>query len=47
MLNKPPPFKGLNLRIPIIIASMGKGFIDQGSTLGYAALPGGYYDIIP
>ena len=33
MINKPPPFKGLNIRIPIIISIKGRGFIDQGSTL--------------
>ena len=33
MINKPPPFKGLNIRIPIIIPIKGKGFVIQGSTL--------------
>ena len=33
MNNKPPPFKGLNIGIPIIIPIFGgKGFINQGST---------------
>ena len=34
MINKPPPFKGLNIRIPIITPIMGRGFINHGSTLG-------------
>ena len=34
MMNKPPPFKGLNIRIVIIIPTKGRGFINQGSTLG-------------
>ena len=33
MINKPPPFKGLNIRIPIIITIKGRGFINPGSTL--------------
>ena len=33
MINKPPPFKGLNIRIPIVIPIKGRGFINQGSTL--------------
>ena len=33
MINKPPPFKGLNIRIPIIILIKGQGFINQGSGL--------------
>ena len=32
MINKHPPFKGLNSRIPIIIPTKGKGFINHGST---------------
>ena len=35
MINKPPPFKGLNIRIPIIIPIMGRGFTSHGSTLGF------------
>ena len=31
MINKPPPFKGLNTRIPIIIPIKGRGFINHGS----------------
>ena len=31
MMNKPPPFEGLNLRIPGIIPIKGRGFINQGS----------------
>ena len=31
MINKPPPFKGLKIRIPIIVPIRGRGFINQGS----------------
>ena len=31
MTNKPPPFKGLNIRIPGIIPIEGRGLINQGS----------------
>ena len=34
MINKPPQFKGLNTRIPIIVPIRGRGFIHQGSRLG-------------
>ena len=34
MINKPPPFRGLNVKIPIIIPMKGRVFIKQGSTLG-------------
>ena len=34
MINEPPRFKGLNIRIPTIIPIQGRGFINQGSTLG-------------
>ena len=33
MINEPPVFKGLNIRIPIIIPIKGRGFINQGSGL--------------
>ena len=33
MINKPRPFKVLNIRIPIIIPIKGRGFINQGSGL--------------
>ena len=33
MINKPPPFKGLHIRIPTIIPIKGRGFINQGSGL--------------
>ena len=33
MINESPPFKGLHIRIPIIIPVKGKGFINQGSGL--------------
>ena len=33
MINKPPPFKGLNIRIPILIPIKGRGFLNQGSGL--------------
>ena len=44
MISKPPPFKGLNIRIPIIIPIQGRGFNNQGSRLGprvYNANSGG------
>ena len=41
MINKPPPFKILNIRIPIIIFITGRGFINQGSGL-YEIIPGVY-----
>ena len=34
LINKPPPFKGLTLKIPIIILIKGRGFSDHRSTLG-------------
>ena len=34
-INKPPPFAGLNIRIPIIIPITGWGLINYGSTLGF------------
>ena len=33
MINKPPPFNGLNARIFTVIPSKGRGFIDEGSAL--------------
>ena len=33
MINKPPPFKGLNMSILIIIPIKGRGFTNQGSGL--------------
>ena len=33
MINKPIPFKGVNIRIPIILPIQGRGFINQGSRL--------------
>ena len=36
-MNQPPPFKGLNIRIPILIILIptnGRGCINQGSGLG-------------
>ena len=35
MFNKPPPFKEINMRIPIIIPDEGRGFINHGSGLGF------------
>ena len=35
MINKPPPFKGLNIRIPIIIPVRGRGFINRRLGLSY------------
>ena len=40
MINKPPPFKGLNIRIPIIIPIKGSGFMNQGSGLARGTLQG-------
>ena len=37
MINKASPFKGLDIRIPIIIPIKGRGFINQGSGLGQVA----------
>ena len=34
MINKPPVFNDLNIRIPIIIPLYGRGFVNHGSTLG-------------
>ena len=34
MINKPPPFKGLNIRIPIIVLIDGRGVINHGSGPG-------------
>ena len=34
MIDTPHPFTGVNIRIPIIIPTEGKGFINQGLTLG-------------
>ena len=34
MIKKPLPFKGLNIRIRIIIPIKGRGFINHGSGLG-------------
>ena len=33
MINKPPPFEGLDIRIPILIPIKGRGFMNQGSGL--------------
>ena len=33
MINEPPPFKGLNIRIPIMIPIKGRRFINQRSGL--------------
>ena len=35
MINKHPSFEGLDIRIPIIIPIRGRGFVNQGSTLGF------------
>ena len=34
MINKPPRFKGLNIRIPIITPIKGRRLINYGSGLG-------------
>ena len=33
LIKKPPPFKGLHIRIPMVILIEGRRFINQGSTL--------------
>ena len=33
MINNPPPFKGLNIGIPIIMPIKGRGSINKGSGL--------------
>ena len=33
MINEPPPFKGLNIKIPIVIPIKGRGFINHVSGL--------------
>ena len=33
MIDKPPPLKGLNIRIPVLIPIKGRGVINYGSTL--------------
>ena len=38
MINKPPPFKGRNIWIPIITPTKGRGFVDQGSGIGIVQL---------
>ena len=37
MISKPPPFKGLNIRILIISPTKGREFINQGSGLSLAS----------
>ena len=37
MINKHPPLKDLNIRIPIIIPIKGRGFVNHGSGLGFRA----------
>ena len=38
-MKKPPPFKGLNIRIPVITPIMGRGFINHGSALPLGFVP--------
>ena len=38
MINKPPPFQGLNCRIPILIPIKGRGFLNQGSRLSTSSM---------
>ena len=38
MIDEPPPFKDLNIRIPIIIPIKGMGFINHGSGLVFRHL---------
>ena len=39
MINKPPPFTGLNIRIPIITPIKGREFINHGSGLPKSQVP--------
>ena len=39
MINERPPFKGPNIRIPIVIPIKGRGFINQGCGLGLGLAP--------
>ena len=41
MINKSPPFKGLSIRIPVMIPIKWRGFVNQGSGLpkGTNSLP--------
>ena len=48
MINKPPPFKGLHVRIPIIIPNKGRGLKNHGSGLpgmGLSLLGLGFRDL--
>ena len=50
MINKPPPFKDLSFRIPIIIPIKGRGFINHGlavSGSGFGIKGLGYSRIVP
>ena len=38
MIDKPPPFKGLDIKITIIIPIKGRGFINLGSGLDWGRL---------
>ena len=38
MINKPPPFKGLIIKIPMMIPVKGRGFINHGFGLSMAIL---------
>ena len=40
MMNKSPPSKGINTRIPIIIPVKGRAFINQGSGVGLEFMSG-------
>ena len=41
LINKLPPFKGLDIRFLIISPIKGRGFANQGSTLAASISPGG------
>ena len=40
MIKKPPPFKGLNIRISIIIPVNGMGFLNKGPRQGMSEILG-------
>ena len=45
MINKPPPFKGLNFSIPSIIPIKGSGFFNHGSRLGFRVSASSSYSV--
>ena len=43
MINKPPVFPGLSMRMPTVMTIQGKGVVDSGSTYGVARSSLGYF----